>query len=187
MQRFSYLGAVAGNRFTSYGAPVTPYLTNATKDHVYQQAQLDGSKARQFTTAFGRTVWKYKCIYCEADDTVTSAEACWHVRESTQVDHRIPWNAIAANYTTYYHWINTGDPDFANHCQAIHNDLDNLHIVCTNHNSTSQKGKKKDFHRKKVMSIPFLVHHKIGSSGEGMSSVYDVNSVGGSGYWGPEW
>ncbi len=172
VQRFAVLGGISlvPPNFPGFGAPVTPYLTDATKNQVYTNAQADPTKAQQFQPAFGPAVWKYKCIYCEADPTVITADGCWHVRESTQVDHIIPWALIAGNPGAYYPFLNPGN---ANHMQAGHNDLHNLHIVCANHNAKGQKGNKPDYHSSKVMSIPFLTHHKQGASGA-LSPVYDV-------------
>jgi len=160
----SYLGG-----FPSFGTPITPYLTPATKDQVYLEAQHDPSKAHLFQPTFGGPVWKYKCIYCEGDPLVNTPDACWHERGLTQVDHIYPWSTIIANPGTYYPGINALSQ---NHMQAAHNDLDNLRIVCTGHNATAKKGGNSGYNTKILMGIPFLVHHKQ-KDGRNDRSVYD--------------
>jgi hypothetical protein len=152
----------------SFGAPVSPFFVAATKTWVYNNAER-----RLATTAFNQVFWQYKCRYCVADPQVMTLEGCWHQEASTQIDHIIPWTTV--RNSAYYNefvgaFIAAGIAPFgaiavnwANNqqAQAIYNDLDNLQVVCTAHNSSSHKGSSATFNTKMIMGIPNLVNHKI--------------------------
>ena len=152
---------------TYFGSPQSPSFITATVNHIYNNATR-----RLATPKFGPPFFQYQCAYCVADPKIMTMDACWHQRESTQIDHIVPFSSIrnSAMYNRHIQdFINAGVAPFGSvainwanpqHVQIIYNDLDNLHVVCTAHNSNSHKGSSEIFNTKMMMGIPNLVIHK---------------------------
>lgn len=146
-----------------FGAPETPYFEPDTINRIYASTPTIPQKS--YT---GRIHDYYRCPYCEMDARVQTNNGALHVREHTQIDHKIPFSRILNTnaYDAYIPqfitaglaaWgataVNWNDPA---QVQVIYNDLDNLWITCTNHNQ--EKRAQPHFHQKMVMGIGNLLN-----------------------------
>lgn len=146
-----------------YGAPETPYLEAETVNWVYQNAPTVPQR-----NLSGRVFNYYRCPYCEMDARILTNNGSLHVKEHTQIDHKIPfsrlmntnsYDAHVAAFIThgFAAWgVTAVDWNDLAQVQLIYNDLDNLWITCTNHNQ--EKRAQPNFHQGMVMGIGNLLN-----------------------------